>query len=81
MTQAYREILEQGIQKGIEQGGQQQTAKIAVRLLEKRFGAIDGDAARQIQSLSLENAEQLSEDLLDFTGIEDLTEWLNKKEN
>ena len=81
MTQAYREILQQGIQQGIQQGGQQQTSKIAVRLLEKRFGAIDADSAQQIQQLSLEKAEQLSEDLLDFTGIEDLTEWLNRKEN
>ena len=49
---------------------------LILRLLNRRVGIIPDHARLQINSLSLEQLENLAEALLDFTGLEDLLTWL-----
>lgn len=55
-----------------EKGGK----RLIMRLLKKRFGEIPDEISRQIESLSIENLEDLGEEILDFKGLEDLVNWL-----
>ena len=61
-----------GIRKGIAQG----SAGIVLRLLHRRFGAIDEATEAQVRSLSLKQIEALSDVLDDFTEVADLQTWL-----
>jgi hypothetical protein len=49
-----------------------------LRLLQRRFGAVDEVLAARIQSLEIEQLESLAEALLDFTTLNDLVLWLNR---
>ena len=55
-----------------EKGGK----RLIMRLLKKRFGETPDEISRQIESLSIENLEDLGEEILDFKGLEDLVNWL-----
>jgi hypothetical protein len=46
------------------------------RLLSKRFGKLNDRRLEAIDSLSLEQLEDLGEALLDFTDIAELDSWL-----
>jgi len=49
------------------------------RLLSKRFGKLNDRRLEAIDSLSLEQLEDLGEALLDFTDIAELDSWLITK--
>ena len=49
---------------------------VIVRQLRKRFGAISEDVTDRIDRLASEQLSELSEAMLDFTGIADLEQWL-----
>jgi Domain of unknown function (DUF4351) len=55
----------------------QRSLNLVSRLLTRRIGKISSETRSQIQALSLEQLESLSEALLDFTSLSDLEEWLN----
>ena len=57
---------------GYERGQQE----LVLRLLQRRVGELPQEVRGDIQTLSLEQLEALAEALLDFTGIEDLLNWL-----
>ncbi|MDH6060292.1 DUF4351 domain-containing protein, partial [Chrysosporum bergii ANA360D] len=46
------------------------------RQLNRRLGIISQDLLSQVQLLSLSQIETLGEDLLDFTTVNDLQQWL-----
>ncbi len=50
--------------------------RLIMRLLKKRFGEIPEGVTRKIEDLSIEDLENLGEDVLDFNNIEDLSSWL-----
>jgi hypothetical protein len=56
--------------------GQDQTRSFVQRLLTRRFGDLQEPIAVQISGLSIDQLEALGEALLDFTTIDDLTQWL-----
>jgi hypothetical protein len=58
--------------RGIELGER----SLVRRLLTRRFGDLQEPIAVQISSLSIDQLEALGEALLDFTTIDDLTQWL-----
>jgi Domain of unknown function (DUF4351) len=62
---------------GIEIGRQEQTLLLVTRLLNRRLGNIDEDTKERVRSLSTEELERLAEELLDFTSVNDLTNWLS----
>jgi predicted transposase YdaD len=79
-TRAVQEILEEGRQEGREAGRQQEAAALAIRQLHRRFRELGPAASERIASLPLPRLEQLAEDLLDFSGPDDLEDWLENNE-
>ncbi len=69
-TRVYREIIEEG-----EQRGQQ---SLIFRQLTRRVGELPQDVRSQIETLSIEQLENLGEALLDFTSMADLLSWLDR---
>jgi predicted transposase/invertase (TIGR01784 family) len=85
-TRVYQEIKQEGIQegeqRGIEQGREQgrlNEARLILRLLTRRVGELPQDICQQIETLPLEQLENLGEALLDFTSMADLQAWLNQE--
>jgi predicted transposase YdaD len=87
-TRAVQEILEEGRQEGrqqgrqegreegLEAGRQQEAAALAIRQLSRRCGSLDEGSRARLSSLTLQQLEQLAEDLLDFREPGDLQAWL-----
>jgi predicted transposase/invertase (TIGR01784 family) len=67
-SRAYREIKQEGIE--------QATFNLVIRLLTKRFGELSAEIRGSISALPLTVMENLSEALLDFTNLNDLQIWL-----
>jgi flagellar biosynthesis/type III secretory pathway protein FliH len=80
--QGIQEGREQGIQEGREQGiqeGQELSLKsLVLKLLTRRFGELSRSLQSQLNQLSLERLEHLSETLLDLQTIADLEAWLEQ---
>jgi predicted transposase/invertase (TIGR01784 family) len=76
----YQDILEEGEIKGKTEGrveGRFEEAKgLVIRLLTRKLGQIGSNLLAKIEALPLEQVESLGEDLLDFTAIADLEQWL-----
>jgi predicted transposase YdaD len=68
----YQDIL----QKGQEQGKQQEAFLFLNRLLNRRFGEIDSSIVERIRVLSTEQLESLGEEFLSFLNVSDLVAWL-----
>jgi predicted transposase YdaD len=83
-TRAVQEILEEGRQEGrqegreegLKAGRQQEAAAWAIRQLFRRFGSLGDDSRERLSTLTLQQLEQLAEDLLDFSSPGDLQAWL-----
>ncbi|MEG3977028.1 DUF4351 domain-containing protein, partial [Microcoleus sp. herbarium8] len=78
----YQEIREDGLlegrQLGLLEGRKDEALSFLTRQLTRRIGAIAPETREQIQTLSVEELEDLGEALLDFSEASDLTNWLNK---
>ncbi|MEH2144320.1 DUF4351 domain-containing protein [Nostoc sp.] len=68
----YQDIL----QKGEERGKKQEALQLILRLLTRRFGAIEPEMQQQIRTLSITQLEELAEALLDFNNQSDLVNYL-----
>jgi Domain of unknown function (DUF4351)/Putative transposase, YhgA-like len=58
----------------------EEALSIVTRLLNRRLGTLDEALLEQVRSLSIGELEALSEALLDFTSITDLTNWLSARQ-
>ena len=76
----YQEIIQKGVQQGIQQGVQQGKQDIVIRQLTRRIGDFPPQLRSQIQNLSIEQLDNLSEILLDFSATTDLTDWLQSQQ-
>ncbi len=84
-TRAVQEILEEGRlegrlegrEEGLEAGRQQEAAALAIRQLSRRFGGLADGTRVQLSALTLQQLEQLAEDLLDFREPGDLQAWFD----
>ncbi len=78
----YQEIREDGLlegrQLGLIEGRKDEALSLLSRLLIRRIGSIAPETREQIQTLSVEELEDLGEALLDFSSASDLTNWLNE---
>lgn len=70
-TRVYREIKEEGREEA--------TVNLVMRLLKKRFGELTPEMRSAITGLPLPVLEDLSEALLDFTSVADLQSWLAER--
>ncbi|MCG5059988.1 MAG: Rpn family recombination-promoting nuclease/putative transposase [Limnoraphis sp. WC205] len=85
-TRVYQEGLEDGRQQGLQEGrqegleeGRQQGERVLIlRQLARKFNQINPQVRSQIELLSLEQLEMLAEVLLDFSSLQDLTNWLEE---
>jgi predicted transposase YdaD len=69
---------EKGREEGREEGATLQARTMLLRQLTRRFGAIDAPTLAQINALPIGQLEALSEALIDFTALDDLTTWLDQ---
>lgn len=82
----YREIYgrgqqegrDEGRQEGRDQGRRTEAAALTLRQLQKRFGSLASAQQERINALPLPALEALAEDLLDFSGPDDLATWLGQ---
>jgi predicted transposase YdaD len=74
----YQEILEEGEQRG-EKKGEQRERSLVLRQLTRKLGELPPEIREQVETLSLEQLENLGEALLDFTSLLDLQAWLANK--
>ena len=71
--------MEQGIERGIQQGRQEAITKekdLIVRQIKRKLGNIDMELETRIKSLNLEVIEVLAEAIFDLATVEDLRNWL-----
>jgi predicted transposase/invertase (TIGR01784 family) len=75
-----QEGKQEGKQEGLQEGLKQEALTIAVRLLRRRFGEMETRITAKVQALSRKQLEELIENLLDFSKIEDLEAWLEQQQ-
>ncbi len=75
-TRVYQETLEEGIQIGKQEGRREGEISLVIRLVRRKFGQPDWELTTEISNLTLEQLENLGEELLDFATIDDLKGWL-----
>jgi predicted transposase YdaD len=73
----YQDIL----QKGKQQGAQQEAFRFLMLQFFRRFGEIDASIIERIQVLSTEQLEVLGEEFVDFSDISDLVVLLEQQES
>ncbi|MCA9203021.1 MAG: DUF4351 domain-containing protein, partial [Planctomycetales bacterium] len=78
VTSWMKQGIEQGYTQGIEQGRISEGRRLVLRMLRRRLGDIGGDFVARIESLSLDELEDLGEALLHFDSAADLTDWLDR---
>lgn len=66
----YQEIIVEGLQEG--------EANLVIRQLRRQVGELPESQSSQIKSFPISKLEDLGEALLDFQGIDDLDDWLQK---
>jgi len=71
-TRAAQMLLDRGREEGEAQG----EAKVTLRLLNRRCGPLSEVTTARIQAMPLDQLEALAEALLDFSGPDDLANWL-----
>jgi predicted transposase/invertase (TIGR01784 family) len=72
----YQDILEEGEIKGKTQGRIEEARGLVIRQLTRKLGDVSTTLLFKIKALPLEQLELLGEDLLDFTSISNLEQWL-----
>ncbi|MBW4614145.1 MAG: DUF4351 domain-containing protein [Desmonostoc vinosum HA7617-LM4] len=73
----YQDIL----QKGQEQGKQQEAFSLCMSLLEERFGEIDDSIYPKVQAFKIEQLESLCRALLRMSEVDDLVAWLDEQQS
>jgi len=71
-TRVYREISAEGEKRGRSA----EARSLVLRQLTRRVGELSPEVRQRVESLSLEQLENLGEALLDFTSMADLDAWL-----
>ena len=73
----YQEILREGEQRGEQRGREAEGQLLILRQLTRRVGELPQEVLERIETLSLEQLENLAEALLDFQAIADLETWFS----
>ncbi|MEA5577858.1 DUF2887 domain-containing protein [Anabaena sp. UHCC 0451] len=63
-----------------ELGAKTEAVSLVIRLLNRRFGKVPDVLLPKIEQLSIEKVETLAEDLLDFSVLTDLENWLEQNQ-
>jgi predicted transposase YdaD len=68
----YQDIL----QKGEQKGKRREALELILCMLKRRFGNIPAKIEQQLPNLGLTQLEDLAEELLDFSQIDDLVKYM-----
>jgi hypothetical protein len=68
---------QKGIVRGREEGRIEEKLAITLRLLNRKLGNLPEDIADSVRSLEPSQLDALTEDLLDFQSLDDLSRWLS----
>ncbi len=71
-------FIEMGKYEGLRQGRREGEAEIVIRQLARRLGALSTSQEKAVRKLSTRKLEGLAEALLDFSSIDDLTQWMRE---
>jgi predicted transposase/invertase (TIGR01784 family) len=77
-TRVYQDARLEGLQEGRQEGERNKAHSLVLRQLNHRFGKLSDRQTQSIQSLEIIKIDDLADQLLDFTSISDLEEWLNQ---
>jgi predicted transposase YdaD len=72
----YQDILAEGEVKSEGKWRIEEARTLVIRLLTRKLGNVSPTLLAKIEVLPLERVESLGEDLLDFTSIDNLEQWL-----
>ncbi|PSB54880.1 Rpn family recombination-promoting nuclease/putative transposase [Chamaesiphon polymorphus] len=75
-TRVYQDARAEGEASGLERGRTQEGRAIVLKQLTRKLGEIAPEIRSKVNSLTLDRLESLGEDLLDFTQMTDLIDWL-----
>ncbi|HLK61227.1 MAG TPA: DUF4351 domain-containing protein [Chthonomonadaceae bacterium] len=64
--------------EGIQIGQHQGKESVIVRLMSRRFGVISPEITKRLDALSSDQLDELTDNLLDFTSIADVENWLTR---
>lgn len=78
IVEGLQEGRQKGLQEGLQKGLQEGEANLVIRQLRRRLGELPESQCSQIKSFPVSQLEALGEALLDFQGIDDLDDWLQK---
>ncbi|UUO13759.1 DUF4351 domain-containing protein [Dolichospermum heterosporum] len=78
IVEGLQEGRQKGLQEGLQKGLQEGEANLVIRQLRRRLGELPESQCSQIKSFPVSQLESLGEALLDFQGIDDLDDWLQK---
>jgi predicted transposase YdaD len=70
------EVSELEREKGRAEGRAEEGRSLVLRQLARRVGTLPAAVQSQVEALPLTQLETLGEDLLDFTSLIDLENWL-----
>jgi predicted transposase YdaD len=76
-TRVYQEAKAEGEAKGRLEGKAEEGRSLVIKQLNRKLGNLSPQLQTQINSLSIDRVESLSEALLDFTSIGDLEAWFS----
>ncbi len=71
----YNQMIQEGLQQGLQQGRLAAIKKFTVRLL----GLNPQSLPEQLDNLSIEQLEELQDQIFDFTSVTDLENWLESQ--
>lgn len=82
VTSIERVIEKRGIEQGIEKGRVEERTEIALRQLNRKLGQpLPSQIEAQVKQLSGDDLLTLTDALLDFNKLEDLTNWLDQHQS
>jgi Domain of unknown function (DUF4351) len=70
-----------GVKLGMEIGIEIGVKFLLIRQLNKSLGTIPRLLSIRLQELSTDNVQELGEEFLDFSTLDDLEKWVDKKDN
>ncbi|WP_353932115.1 DUF4351 domain-containing protein [Okeanomitos corallinicola TIOX110] len=72
----YQDILLKGEERGLLKGKKREALDLILRLLKRRFGNIPVRIEEKLPNLALTQLEDLAEELLDFSQLDDLVNYM-----
>jgi predicted transposase YdaD len=78
LTTGERIGYKRGREEGRQEGRQEGKQALILRLLSRRFGELSPQVRACVESMNSTQLETLGEALLDFTGVDDLNNWLQE---